>query len=250
MNDETGTIESRRHCMDMARRDIVRLLWASANVEVAVTFPQTESIFNGVSPDGMAATKVRVVNNLKHAWQFLLDQADWPVGWPTLSEYNLLVGDGLEPSPGLLRPVPVRISGTSWVPPVPERTQVEDDIARCLSLPDPTDRAIALFGAVSRGQWFSNGNKRTATMAANHVLIHEGAGVFALPPELMRAEFRPLLCEYYETNDVGRLSDWLKRHAVRPVDEGEPRAGVGGPDPRLDMRQAGLNGNAEFGIGL
>ncbi|MCB5635116.1 cell filamentation protein Fic, partial [Bifidobacterium animalis] len=54
------------------------------------------------------------------------------------------------------------------------------------------DTAMLLFGAVTRGQWFSDGNKRTALMVANHQLIHDGIGVFSIPPE-DKAQFVSML---------------------------------------------------------
>lgn len=67
---------------------------------------------------------------------------------------------------------------------------------------------------ICRGQWFSNGNKRTAALAANHVLIHEGVDVFALPPDRTDGVFRDLLIDYYESDDPSRIAAWLKEVAV------------------------------------
>lgn len=78
---------------------------------------------------------------------------------------------------------------------------------------------MLLFGAVTRGQWFSDGNKRTALMVANHQLIHDGIGVFSIPPE-DKAQFVSMLLRYYETGDYSRLSDWLSQNAVGHVPGG------------------------------
>ncbi|MCH9275609.1 Fic family protein [Bifidobacterium amazonense] len=199
---------------ELAKRREIDLLWRTANIEVAVTFPETDAIFKGIAPNGEQARKVRIVNNLKHAWQFLFDNTEWNVDWAYLSQYNRLVGDGLEPDPGMMRTMDVAIGGTDYVPDRPDYDGVRDAIARDLAYSDPEDRAIGLFCDISRGQWFANGNKRTAVLAANHQLIHDRAGVFALPPELMGRQFRDLLIDYYETNDKTTLSAWLKAHAI------------------------------------
>lgn len=92
-----------------------------------------------------------------------------------------------------------------------------------------------LFASISRGQWFSNGNKRTSAMAANHCLIHDGVGIFALPPERMDDEFRDRLIGFYESDDRGPFIDWLKYHAVgRLVDNGLTSAQKNGDDPIHD----------------
>jgi hypothetical protein len=212
--------DSRLHCVEVAKRKVVDLLWRSANIEVAVTLPDTEDIFNGVAPQGIEAKKIMVVNNLKHAWMFLFDNVDWDVDWRYLSQYNKLIGSGLEMDPGVIRKDIVSISGTDYIPEIPSFDHVREVIERDLSLEDPSQRGMALFCDISRGQWFSNGNKRTAIMAANHTLIHEGVGVFSLPPEHMDVEFRTLLIDYYETGDRSRLTHWLERNAIGSMPDG------------------------------
>ena len=64
-----------------------------------------------------------------------------------------------------------------------------------------------------------DGNKRTALMVANHQLIHDGIGVFSIPPE-DKAQFVSMLLRYYETGDYSRLSDWLSQNAVGHVPGG------------------------------
>lgn len=64
-----------------------------------------------------------------------------------------------------------------------------DDFNQAMNEPDPVRQATHLFAVACRIQWFFNGNKRTATMGANHVLIHAGAGIFALPPQRIDQDF-------------------------------------------------------------
>ena len=79
---------------------------------------------------------------------------------------------------------------------------------------------MLLLGAVTRGQWFSDGNKRTALMVANHQLIHDGIGVFSIPPEDKAQFVSMLLRNGSETGDYSRLSDWLSQNAVGHVPGG------------------------------
>ena len=79
----------------------------------------------------------------------------------------------------------------------------------------PLTMAIGVFCRVCRVQLFANGNKRTATMKANHQLIHDGVGLFALPlPDLMGEDFRRVLTDYYESADESGMSAWLREHAI------------------------------------
>lgn len=75
------------------------------------------------------------------------------------------------------------------------------------------DQALLMFCAITRGQWFNDGNKRTALMAANHVLINAGIGVFAISPSLKR-DFTNRLLRYYESDDPAPLCAWLRDYAI------------------------------------
>ena len=75
------------------------------------------------------------------------------------------------------------------------------------------DQALLMFCAITRGQWFNDGNTRTALMAANHVLINAGIGVFAISPSLKR-DFTNRLLRYYESDDPAPLCAWLRDYAI------------------------------------
>lgn len=225
-------IDLTERCVELAKRKSIDLLWKTASIEVrGLTFPDTRDVFNGITPGSTKARDVRILNNLKHAWQFMFDNAEWPVDWQYLSEYNRLITESVEPGEGVLRNEIVTIGGTEYVPPVPVFGDVQTQLNRDLHQHNPEDRALNLFASISRGQWFANGNKRTSAMAANHSLIHDGVGVFALPPEKVETEFKDRLLEYYESNERGPFVKWLKYHAVGHLeDQGLTRAQMDGVD--------------------
>lgn len=72
---------------------------------------------------------------------------------------------------------------------------------------------MLMFCRITRGQWFNDGNKRTALMTANHALINAGIGVFSISPSLKR-EFTTRLLHYYESNDDAPFRSWLKDNAI------------------------------------
>lgn len=218
-------------CLELAKRRVIDLLWRSASIEVAgITFPRTRDVFRGVDPGDARARDVAVVNNLKRAWERLFAAAGDVPCWGDLSDYNALVTAGVDAGGGLLRTEPVSITGTEWTPGMPG--DVDAELFDDLSAPDPEDRALSVFLSVCRGQWFADGNKRTAVMAANHCLIHDGVGVFALPPERMRDDFIPRLLAFYESGDRGPFAAWLSRHAIGRLDDGGlTRAQMDGEDP-------------------
>lgn len=206
---------SKENAVELAKRLILDVIWKTANIEVdGITFPDTEEIFEGRAPEGMAVNDIVVANNIKHAWMFLFDNVDHPLDWAYVSEYNRILGEGgVVREPGALRQIDVRIGGTDWIPDLPSTASSHDRIAEISHIKDPQERALQTFCAITRGQWFNDGNKRTAIMATNHVLINAGIGVFSIAPTLKR-EFTTKLLRYYETNDPTDLSAWLLDHAI------------------------------------
>lgn len=208
-------LTGRQRCVAYAKRHVIDMMWHTAGIEIrGITFPETEQIFHGTVPYTVERRNVMVVNNIKHAWQFLFDNTDWLPDLQYAQEYNRLICSDLEPQPGVVRTIPVAISGTDYVPSVPTGDAIRAAFHEAAGLDDPVDRALMLFDRCSREQWFANGNKRTATMLANHSLIHDGAGVLAIPPDLVELDFKDLLLDYYETNDARKLDRWLKEHAI------------------------------------
>ena len=158
------------------------------------------------------------VNNLKHAWQFVLDSLDYPVDYPFICQINRLVGgDNLVYHAGFIRNVPVTIGGTSWKPEMPIESQIKEDLLEIRAIPEPTDRALTLMLYIMRKQMFLDGNKRTAMLAGNAEMISSGCGIISVPIEKQR-DFTMLLINYYESGDMAKIKDFLYEGCIDGID--------------------------------
>lgn len=206
--------EGRARAVELAKRQLIDVMWKTASIEVdGITFPDTQEILEGRAPAGMAVNDIIVVNNIKRAWMFLFDNIDQPVDWQYVSEYNRILGEGLVRDAGKLRTNDVRIGGTDWIPDLPTMESSHDVISSLAEAGSPEDRALLMFCRITRGQWFNDGNKRTALMTANHALINAGIGVFSISPSLKR-DFTARLLDYYESNDDAPFRSWLRDNAI------------------------------------
>lgn len=206
--------ESRLMAVELAKRLLVDAIWKTASIEVdGISFRDTQEIFEGRAPANMAVDDIIVVNNIKRAWMFLFENVDQPVNWQYMSEYNRILGEGLIRDAGKLRTNDVRIGGTDWIPELPTMESSHDGISSLMKIESPEDRALLMFCKITRGQWFNDGNERTALMTANHALINAGVGVFSISPSLKR-EFTTRLLRYYESNDDVPFHSWLKDNAI------------------------------------
>ncbi len=198
--------------IDLARRNMVDSIYKQAMLEgVATTYSDTETIVNGGKVKDMTASDISKVVNLKHAWEFILDEGviTYPTNYAILCQINEIVEEGFSYTAGRIRSVPVSIGGSTYIPPLPFEPQIKEDLFTLLSKDASYDVAIELLLYVMKKQLFLDGNKRTAVIFANHYLISRGMGLILIPAELV-SEFKKLLILYYEDKDLNSIKDFLK----------------------------------------
>jgi fido (protein-threonine AMPylation protein) len=179
---------------------------------VATSFPQTAEIIENGIVNGMTATDVQKILNLKHAWEFILDQdvIASKTDYYLLCHIARLVNEGFFLEGGRIRGVPVRIGGTSYVPPLPDEYEVKEKIAEIVARDgEDIDKAIELCLYCMKAQIFLDGNKRASVIFANHYLIAHGGG-FIVIPEKEVPEFKRRLVKYYEGAPLSDILQFIK----------------------------------------
>ena len=164
-----------------------------------------------------AVALAQKILNLKHAWEFVLDKdvIQSPTSYYVCQYIARLVNEGFYCEGGRIRGVPVKIGGSSYIPPLPVEYEVKDQIEKIVaSDASYIDIAIELALYVMKTQIFNDGNKRTAIIFANHYLIAHGAGLMVVPENIV-SEFKQLLIRYYEDIDVRAIKDFLKDQCYR-----------------------------------
>lgn len=199
--------------IDFARANMKANIYDQAVLEgVGTSFPQTEKIIDNGIVNGVKASDVQKILNLKHAWEFILDAdvLQSPSDFYMVSHIAKLVNEGFYMDGGRVRGVPVTIGGSSYVPPIPIESEVKENFNSIASLnEEPIDVAIQLCLYCMKTQVFIDGNKRSAVIFANHYLIAHGQG-FLVIPEAEVPEFKRLLVRYYEGENVSVISEFLK----------------------------------------
>lgn len=198
--------------LEYARSNMKQIIYDQAILEgVSTTFPQTETIIENGTVNGMKADDIQKILNLKHAWEFVLDKdiLSYPSNLDVLSHIAKLVNEGFYDNGGRLRGVPVTIGGSSYKPELPIEVDVKEDIKAIIdSRKDNPTKAIELCLYCMKKQIFIDGNKRASVIFANHYLISNGMGLLVIPFELV-PEFKKILVEYYEDRDNGNAIKFL-----------------------------------------
>jgi Fic family protein len=206
---------SQKENIFLAKRNIVDYIWKSANLEgIGVTYPDTQAIYNGMSVSGYTIEEINAVNDLKHAWLFLLDHIDMELDLDFIKQVHLLLGKFTVINAGALRIDEVRIGGTDWIPEIPSEEKVKSDICDCLnSNSSPLDVALDITMYLMRAQLFYDGNKRIAMLIGNKIMIQNGQGIISVRQKDIK-EFYQLLVNYYETNDKTLLKQFLYENCI------------------------------------
>mgnify|MGYP002710648734 CR=1 FL=1 len=184
----------------------------------AITFPQTKTILNGVNVPNVSLDDIQAVLNMRDAWKFLLSSLNEPVSIDYMCKLNGYIARNEALEWGKLRTGKVGISGTDYIPPLPEAETAEAELKGILDAEaTATEKALDLFLWAARKQLFWDGNKRTALTAANRVLIEAGAGMLTITDKHME-EFNALLVDYYNTGNKTKIKDFLYDNALQGIE--------------------------------
>ena len=195
----------------LAKRNIVDSIYKSSHIEgIDITFPETQKIFDGGNVAKLRIDEIQTINNLKHAWLFVLNSINNKNDLNLLKSINSLVGSNLVDNAGNKRNYNVSIGGTDYKPEIPDEKKVEKYINDTISDSSKTitDRAITIMCYLMRTQFFNDGNKRTSMLFANKILIENGKGIISVSVDL-DVEFGNKILEFYETNDNTKLKQFI-----------------------------------------
>lgn len=210
---EVSLDESVKLNIDFAKRRLVDTIYKQAVLEgVATTYADTENIIEGGKVQNMTPDDVMKIINLKHAWEFILNEDVILVDndLPLLCEINKLVEEGFYYNAGKLRSTPVNIGGTVWKPNLPIESKIKEELETMSNKRiSNVDKAIELLLYVMKKQIFIDGNKRTAVLFSNHLLISKGLGIIVIPEDKIE-EYKNLLIKYYETDNSSDITRFLK----------------------------------------
>ncbi len=86
-------------------------------------------------------------------------------------------------------------NGECYYPSIPRENEISIVLNKIAGAAD-IDSALELFCYVVKGQFFNDGNKRTATLITNLFMIQNGLGIVSIAPE-RTPDFYNALTDYY-----------------------------------------------------
>ena len=203
----------------LAKNKCAEIVYCGMKMENrAVTFPQTQTILNGVNVPNVCLDDIQAILNMRDAWRYLMDTLEQPLNLEYICKLNEFIARNEALEWGKLRTGTVGISGTDYIPPVPDYNSVETELLSILNENiSITEKALNIFAFGTRGQFFWDGNKRTSLVAANKLLLSHGAGIMTITDKYME-QFNELLLEYYNTSNADKLKAFIYENAIHGLD--------------------------------
>lgn len=213
--------------LDLVRRTMVfeGMVFSSSQVE--------EILGGGVIPH-LDYQLVCGVRNVNRAWNWVCSAKGY--GVDTFEYLHSIVSKGVIRNPwleGTFRDenTPVRISSSSYVPPLTTRREALNEFDKKLTFVinelkgyQPVESKVRvclnLFIFLMKRQYFIDANKRTAYLFVNSLLRDFGTGKILLLPDLKNYEtFNALLKKYYEGShqDGIKLINYLNRYYIKDI---------------------------------
>lgn len=157
------------------------------------------------------------LKGLKDAWEYVLNTIDEDLTIDYIKKIHFEICKVQNISPlGDFRDRGVGITGTSWIPKLPEECDYNKELVNIMKNENKLDRCIDIFCWLQRSQMFIDGNKRVANLIANKEMIKNGQGIISIRVEEI-GNYLTKLINYYETNDNTDLKEWLYETCIDGV---------------------------------
>lgn len=205
----------------LAKSNLARLVFANTRFEgLTTTLPQTETIVSGLGVDGVSIDDINTTVQLKRGWQYIIEE-EAPLSLQVERNINAIVARDDALFPGELRSGngAVATYKGEYMPPERINSDEEEHYLNELLGSDrsTTDKALTLMFHNMKSQIFWDGNKRSATLAANKLMIENGAGLIAIPVD-QYPTFLTKIADYYHSDDMEELKQWTYENGIQGVE--------------------------------
>lgn len=218
--------------VEQNRLDLVRSMMVFE--DCVFSRSQTEKILSNEVVPNLDYKLVCGVRNVNRAWSWVCSPKEYGVS--TLEELHSIVSKDVIRVPwleGTFRDeiVGVRISSSTYVPPLTTRAEAYNEFEKELSyvlyelkgyqsIEYKVKVCLNLFVFLMKRQYFIDANKRTAYLFVNSLLRDFGIGKILLLPNLKNYEnFNKLLKKHYKGGQTDKLKliNYLNRYYIKDI---------------------------------
>jgi len=214
-------VPNRKLALFQAKKMLPEYVFDTSQLENnPITFPEVQTLMDGITIGGHKISDVQQVLNIKDSWHMLLDtiaNGEFLVSKEMFHAVNNLIAREESLEWGKFRTGSVGIAGTEKykAPAWQELERIFDsELPVVLGSFHPVEQAIRLFLWAVYNKFYWDGNKRTARLMASGILINAGYGVFNIRAKDI-LEFNTLMVGFYETAQANNIVKFLFEKCIR-----------------------------------
>lgn len=203
-----------------ARRNFVHLIHGESRMQgLTTTIPQTKTIIEGYGVSGVSLDDTSVIVQLKRAWNYIL-QSGMLLNVLMLNHINKLVAlyDSLQPGQMRTGKISVDLADGNSVTldriPLEKIAVYLNNLLNNVNSDNATDTALSLATYIIKNQLYWDGNKRTALLAANKIMITYGVGLLDIPIEKTE-EWNNITVDLFKSGNDQNFKTWLYHNAIK-----------------------------------
>lgn len=178
------------------------------------TYPQVQSLLQGVSIGGHKLTDQRQLLRIATSWDLLVDSvedATFVLSKNYTMKLHSVLAENEARNWGTFRDSNIEIGDVNYTPPHFQELDAhfEEMLDRANSLNNPLERAITVFLDFARKQFFYDCNKRIGMLIMNGILLENSQHIITVPIAY-RDQYIEHLVRFYERNDDFPLRSFLE----------------------------------------
>lgn len=200
-------------------RFVIELSWKSSRIEGnTYTLLDTELLLKeGIKADGHSDEEAIMIFNHKKAFQYIMSIKEKfkKSNIHLIEDIHRLLVEGFDVSFGL-RSKPVGVTGSKYIP-LSIPTQINEALNNlCViinKMSSPYDKALIALVGISYIQPFEDGNKRTARLFTNAILLAYDCAPLSYR-NVDEVNYRESMLTFYEKNSILPMKDIFKKQYI------------------------------------
>ena len=201
----------------LAKKDRVDYIYNTSALEGnTMTYPEVETLLDGITVGGRKISEEQMILNQNKSVKLLFDliennKFDFTKLTVCLLHNEVSQNEALKW--GEFRDANVRIGGTEFIPPKYETLDniYEENFKFINTINEPIIQAFTCFLLNAKNQYFYDGNKRTARLMMNGILLSNGYSMLNIKVK-DKLKFNEMMIEYYDKDNLEDSVLWLYKY--------------------------------------
>ncbi len=221
---DVDIISNKKFNLYLAKKIIVDYVFNTSALEGnAMTYPEVETLLEGITVGGHKVSDEHMILNQNNSINLLfklIENNSFDLSKKTICLLHSMVAFKEALLWGKFRDNNVRIGGTEFIPPKFDTLDkvFKDNIDFLNKINHKVIQAFCCFLLNAKSQYFYDGNKRTARLMMNGILLNSGYSILNIKAK-DKLGFNTMMIEYYDNNDIEKSVLWLLKYYKKQISE-------------------------------